>query len=144
VLVVGSLLFTRGSRLEVNASMQPHTLTSDEAFKVHAQLSNVGTVTVQLHDPTCEPLQIRVSNSMNQAIWETHSACPLMFTPGVIELKPGQSLSTTECMHYVNGAGSCAGYYPSLPVGHYRLSGTFYGQPFSSLAFDVVGPNTAR
>lgn len=140
-LAVASLVLTRGSRLDVNASLQPHALTSDEALTVTAELQDVGLFSVQLTDPTCEPIQIQVSNSLAQTIWETHTACPLMAAPVVIQLKPGQILKRTSCIHYVNSPGSCGGYYPALPIGHYTLTGTFYGQPFSPLSFEIVQAN---
>jgi hypothetical protein len=140
-LLAVSLFLTHG-RLEVKASVKALVLTSNDALTVTAELRNVGFVTVHLSDPTCEPIQIRVSNSVAQTIWETHTACPLMAAPIVVEVKPGQSLSRTQCIHYVNSPGSCMGFFPALPIGHYALTGTFYGQPFSALSFEIVGANT--
>lgn len=139
--IAGLLLLTHGSGLQVTVTMNPTSLHASDQFMVHAELRNPGPFTVQIREQTCEPLQIEVLNSFNKPVWKTNTFCPFTWTPGLIQVKPGQRLQVTECMHYAGSSGSCSGYDPALPIGHYTLAGTYYGQPLPRIPFDVVGAN---
>jgi hypothetical protein len=138
--LAGSLLLARApqSPLEVTASLQPQRLTADDPFTIHVELRNRGSVPVELYEQSCEPLQIKVSNSSNQPVWESHSGCVLTWRPSVIYIGSGELLQTTECMQYIGSRGSCAGYSPALATGRYTVTGTFYGQSLPRLSFEVV------
>jgi hypothetical protein len=120
--LAGSLLLARApqSQLEVTASLQPQRLTADDPFTIHVELRNRGSVPVEFHEQSCEPLQIKVSNSSNQPVWESHAGCVLTWQPSVVYLEPNKTLQTTQCFHYVDSLGSCAGYSPALATGRYR------------------------